>query len=295
MAGLGHAGAEGSQVVVSWPMQGGGLAGIPECKRGGTGSALWRGGGHSTAVGRCRRQTSATPRPASPPAISQPYQSNAHALPRPPAITTPSTLLTSMTAAPALSGTLPIRTTAPHASALQLLFESYRQPPTSSHPDHLYNLALQIAHNLRHQHLWTDVRVYTHSPTTSLALPRPLISGLPPVRLYVHPDEQIALLQKQKDAGKTGMPELRSEREWVLPSHLREKWSLKRFGEVFDAITLVPTTGSGQLLFEEDKDEADVEENEWRKTKRLLLATLDDDSTVVYYIVHNGIVKPRQN
>ena len=29
--------------------------------------------------------------------------------------------------------------------------------------------------------------------------------------------------------------------------------------------------------------------------KRLLLATLDDDSTVVYYIVHDGIVKPRQN
>lgn len=204
-----------------------------------------------------------------------------------------------MTAAPALSGTLPIRTTAPHASALQLLFESYRQSPSSSHPDHLYNLALQIAHNLRHQHLWTDVRIYTHSPTTSLALPRPLISGLPPVRLYVHPDEQIALLQKQKDAGKTGMPELRSEREWVLPSHLREKWSLKRFGEVFDAVTLVPTTGSGQLLFEEDKDEGDAEEaeeeNEWRKTKRLLLATLDDDSTVVYYIVHDGIVKPRQN
>jgi tRNA-splicing endonuclease subunit Sen15 len=53
-------------------------------------------------------------------------------------------------------------------------------------------------------------------------------------------------------------------------------------------------------LFEEDKEmsgeQVEVEEeNEWRKTKRLLLATLDDDSTVVYYIVHDGIVKPRQN
>jgi len=26
-----------------------------------------------------------------------------------------------------------------------------------------------------------------------------------------------------------------------------------------------------------------------------LLATLTDDSTVVYYIMHDGIVKPRQN
>lgn len=196
------------------------------------------------------------------------------------------------------SGALPPKSTVPHPSALQLLFESHPLPRDSPHPSHLYHLALQIAHNLRHQHNWDDVRVYTHSPITSAAFPRPLISGLPPQRLYVHPDEQIALLQKQKEAGKSGMPELRSEREWVLPSHLREKWSLKRFGEVFDGITLVPTGGSGELLFGE-KDEADLPEveeaNEWRKTKRLLLATLDDDSTVVYYIVHDGIVKPRQN
>jgi tRNA-splicing endonuclease subunit Sen15 len=192
---------------------------------------------------------------------------------------------------------LPPKSVVPHPSALQLLFETHRAPRDSPHPSHLYNLALQIAHNLRHQHNWSDVRVYTHSPTTSRAFARPLVSGLPPQRLYVHPDEQIALLQRQKDAGKTGMPELRSEREWVLPSHLREKWSLKRFGEVFDDITMVPAAGCGKLLFEEneDEDEEAGEENQWRTTKRLLLATLDDDSTVVYYIVHDGIVKPRQN
>jgi tRNA-splicing endonuclease subunit Sen15 len=209
---------------------------------------------------------------------------------------------TNMTTTTSPSGTLPPKSSlAPHASALQLLFETHLASPNSPHADHLHNLALQIAHNLRHQHNWTDVRLYSHSPSTHRAFSRPLVSGLPPVRLYVHPDEQIALLQKQKDAGKTGMPELRSEREWVLPSHLREKWSLKRFGEVFDDISMVPSTGSGKLLFEENKEEADElvveagEENEWRKTKRLLLATLDDDSTVVYYIVHDGIVKPRQN
>jgi len=27
----------------------------------------------------------------------------------------------------------------------------------------------------------------------------------------------------------------------------------------------------------------------------VLLATLHDDSTVVYYVMHDGIVKPRQN
>ena len=32
-----------------------------------------------------------------------------------------------------------------------------------------------------------------------------------------------------------------------------------------------------------------------KRLKRVLLATLSDDSTVVYYIVHDEIVKPRQN
>jgi tRNA-splicing endonuclease subunit Sen15, fungi type len=39
------------------------------------------------------------------------------------------------------------------------------------------------------------------------------------------------------------------------------------------------------------------EPNKWRITqpKRVVMAILDDDSTVVYYIVHDGVVKPRQN
>ncbi|KAJ9630820.1 hypothetical protein H2203_001345 [Taxawa tesnikishii (nom. ined.)] len=117
-----------------------------------------------------------------------------------------------------------------------------------------------------------------------------MISGLPPQRLYIHPDEQIALLQAQKAAGGTGMGEVKPEREWVLPSHLREKWSLARFGEIFDGIGMVPPEDA-----QEDDSTQSAEKDEWRTTKRVLLATLDDDSTVVYYIVHDGIVKPRQN
>lgn len=83
------------------------------------------------------------------------------------------------------------------------------------------------------------------------------------------------------------MGEVKAEREWVLPSHLREKWTLRRFGEVFDHIGIVPPDE------EDEKEEQEV--NKWRTTKRVLLATVDDDSTLVYYIVHDGIVKPRQN
>lgn len=206
--------------------------------------------------------------------------------------------------------TLPSR---PAPSALQNLLQSHPIPPTSSHEPHLHHLALQIAHNLRYQHNWSSIRVHyytstslstttttsqTNGSTHAQPLPRPLISGLPPQRLYVHPDEQIALLQAQKKEGKAGLPELKAEREWVLPSHLREKWTLRRFGEVFEGVGRVPGGGEGEMLFEDDEERGEEQEgNEWRDRmpKRLLLATLDDDSTVVYYVVHDGVVKPRQN
>jgi len=143
--------------------------------------------------------------------------------------------------------------------------------------------------------------------TSPKLLPRPLISGLPPIRIYIHPEEQVELLK----AGKKGkeLEEIR-EREWVLPSHIREKWSLRRFAECFDGVGEVPEGGEGVGQVEADGVERrdrgkavegdigpdDVNgENKRRGGKRMLLATVCDDSTVVYYIVHDGIVKPRQN
>lgn len=204
---------------------------------------------------------------------------------------------------------------APSHSALQSLLDKQQVPTGAAHPKHAYQLALQVLHNLQHQHQWTHLNIHTQSPLNAKPLARPLISGLPPQRLYIHPDEQIELLQQQKDAGKKGMPDLRSEREWVLPSHLREGWSLRRFGEIFADIGLEP--GNADEAIDEDaridssKPDAGIagsqqqetpkvasdpgQLNKWRTTKRLLLATLDDDSTVVYYIIHDGLVKPRQN
>ncbi|KAM3415589.1 putative tRNA-splicing endonuclease subunit tsp-1 [Cercospora zeina] len=191
------------------------------------------------------------------------------------------------------------RTPLPPPSALQTLLAKHPPPPSASSDSHF--LAVQIAHNLHYQHLWTHIRIHTHSPTTGADLPRPILSGLPPQRLYVHPDEQIELLQKQKDEGKSGMPELSREREWVLPSHLREHWSLRRFGEIFDTIEAVPRTmkgnhdKSGTLFGELNGDDAALADeldggdavagdegnvNKWRANmpKRLLLATVDNDN-----------------
>ncbi|KAA6407982.1 MAG: trna-splicing endonuclease subunit sen-15 [Lasallia pustulata] len=83
------------------------------------------------------------------------------------------------------------------------------------------------------------------------------------------------------------------EREWVVPTHLREKWSLRRFAEVFDAVGEVPEAragvdvgAEGQRKGAEGKsDGGEGATKKRRGGKRVLLATLNDDSTVVYYIL----------
>ena len=178
---------------------------------------------------------------------------------------------------------------------------------------HLVALARQTLHNLQYQHDWTALHIHHTSSSSSSSFPRPLISGLPPSRIYIHPDEQIAMLRAH-------IPEsaIAIEREWVVPTHLREKWSLAKFAAVFDSIDLVPLPpgeegpggggrsgggdfGGGTI---ENRDEGGEEEEMRRKTigvgtrrggKRVLLGTIGDDSTIVYYLVHEGVVKPRQN
>jgi tRNA-splicing endonuclease subunit Sen15 len=166
------------------------------------------------------------------------------------------------------------------------------------HLPQLQSLAIQIQHNLQHQHHWTDLHVHSHSPLTNEPLPRPLVSGLPPQRIYIHPDEQVELLKEadrerkaNKAAGETGGLQVKAEpeREWILPARLNERWTLRRLAGVFDAITSVPSSPEPAASEPERKD------NPWRTTKRVLLAAVDSDSTVVYYIVHDGVVKPRQN
>ena len=84
--------------------------------------------------------------------------------------------------------------------------------------------------------------------------------------------------------------DLRPQREWVLPTRLREKWSLRKLAEVFDAVEEIPVRSEDNSA---NKDGKGTEKR--RGGKRLLMAIVGDDSTVVYYVIHDGIVKPRQN
>ena len=171
---------------------------------------------------------------------------------------------------------------------------------TSQDPS-FHHLAERVAHNLQHQHQWTEISIHAKSNVVEdCLLPRPIISGLPPQRIYVHPDEQIELLKEESkfaSQGTASKTSLSPEPEWVLPTHLREKWSLKKFAEVFDRISIAPENldnqSSGNAT--DSKSTGQTVTNKWRTTKRVLLATVDDDSTIVYYIIHDGIVKPRQN
>lgn len=179
----------------------------------------------------------------------------------------------------------------PPFSALQETLSASDLNQEFSHPPHLHHLAATILHDLQYQHEWSNLSIHTHSTITKLPLPRPVISGLPPRRAYIHPDEQVEILKAEHASNQK--VEQRPEPEWVLPTQLQEKMSLARFAAVFDSLEVLPPV-DGNVSMEEETTVG----HQWQgksRQKRLLLATLHDDSTVVYYIMHDGIVKPRQN
>ncbi|KAI9045699.1 uncharacterized protein KD926_007000 [Aspergillus affinis] len=186
----------------------------------------------------------------------------------------------------------------------------------SASPNPLSASTIQILHNLQHQHLWTSLKVHdipiptSNPPSTDDASSALfLISGIPPHRVYTHPDEQLYMLQK-------GLREddVELERMFVLPTVHGQSWSLRKLAAVFDSLP----DSAEEDLGDEGEERAGsqngekaaqlAEYYEYRRkarqtgewgTKRLLLAMVDKsmggDGTVVYYIVQEGAVKPRQN
>jgi tRNA-splicing endonuclease subunit Sen15, fungi type len=196
---------------------------------------------------------------------------------------------------------LPDAAAAPLASSLTRLIESHKSRTGQEEEEEspYQNLALQVLHNLQYQHQWTNLEIHRSTTKNSLEtrLSRPLLSGISPKRLYLHPDEQIEIITQERErranrANVETSPEggsnieaeaLQPEGEWVLPTHLREEWTLERFAEIFDMIEAVPPGYEDRVKIK------------WRSTKRVLLAIVQDDSTIVYYFMHDGLVKPRQN
>ncbi|KAL2753835.1 hypothetical protein ACRALDRAFT_2126764 [Sodiomyces alcalophilus JCM 7366] len=144
-----------------------------------------------------------------------------------------------------------------------------------------------VATNLMHQHGWTEIKSHPLRGRDRDAPPRLIISGLPPRRLYIHPDQQIKALKDGYASGHQHIQE--PEFEWVLPLHVTESVTLAAFSAWFDSISALPP---------DTQPESHCDARGWRRSarhKRCLLALLHDDSTVSYYLMHDGIIKPRQN
>lgn len=207
---------------------------------------------------------------------------------------------------------------APRPSSLINLIES-----TSTSENPFAATAIQILHNLQYQHFWTSLQTHnidTNSNSTEIqsqqtpssSTPRHdnipiLISGIPPHRVYTHPDELLYMLEH-------GLREddLKPERVFVIPSVQGQNWSLRRMANAFDALSKIEVVSDEDWSTNENVDadkakkldeyykrreKADLTK-EWGSTGALL-AMVDNrmggEGTVVYYVVQDGEVKPRQN
>jgi tRNA-splicing endonuclease subunit Sen15, fungi type len=163
-----------------------------------------------------------------------------------------------------------------------------------------------VCNNLENQQDWTELRVHddgNNGEDASKKYPRTLLSGLPPRRMYIHPDEQIAVMRAERALGTGERIPQPPEYEWVLPVHLGETPTVGDFSAIFDSIDALPRPngadkGGDAASAPTPTPAADDDWKAWRgsrRAKRLLLAVVQDDSSVVYYFMHDGIVKPRQN
>ncbi|KAL3478735.1 hypothetical protein BJX99DRAFT_256150 [Aspergillus californicus] len=199
---------------------------------------------------------------------------------------------------------LPTPIPTPEPSALTSLVSS---APESDNP--LSHTTYQVLHNLQYQHLWTSLKIHDLSTT----FPVSLISGIPPHRVYTHPDEQLYMVER-------GLREedVELDRMFVLPTVQGQSWSLGKTAAVFDALpepTEEEVEGQTSDVVEDAQQETNAEKaaklaeyyeyrtkarrtGEWGG-KRLLMAMIDKgmggEGTVVYYVAQEGTVKPRQN
>jgi tRNA-splicing endonuclease subunit Sen15 len=188
-------------------------------------------------------------------------------------------------------------------SALQkVLDESGAKTPNEALP-------LEIMHNLRYQHNWTNLEILkrqttprkedvpslnlaaeqrsrspsgiTRKPTSTSSSPT-LLSGHPPKSIYIHPTYQAHLLLQE-----VAVESVQSEIEYVFPLTLGQSFTLRLLQSAFDSIP-----GRESIVGENGFKHQDA--------KRLLLAMrgrqgVGGDGTVNYYVVQEGEVKPRQN
>lgn len=156
----------------------------------------------------------------------------------------------------------------------------------------------------------------SHSPSSSSGTSTPstagdtviLISGLPARHAYMHPDLQNHLVRHGVEEESIPI-----QREFVLPLSLGETWTLGRFCAVFDQlpereaihVRHQPTPNQRPPSREGNRQNGSATNGrptpyQHHDQKRVLLGMKareggGGDGTIVYYIMQEGEVKPRQN
>ncbi|KAK9448338.1 tRNA-splicing endonuclease subunit Sen15 [Limtongia smithiae] len=126
------------------------------------------------------------------------------------------------------------------------------------------DLGHRVKLNLDLHHLWTNLslhRVYVLNSDAFQFLDDGnivFVQGQPPDKLYA--------TDSTEEDGVQPM-------EWVLPVRTESTWSLRKWVAVFESL----------------------EAYQQSPVKRILMGLYTEDSTVVYYFVHNSLIKPRRN
>lgn len=116
-------------------------------------------------------------------------------------------------------------------------------------------LADQVKTNLTHYNLWSDVKSYEIANYDGSNIF--ILDGIPPEKLEVQ--------------------DTKGGREWVIPKlmALKKDLSVKEIENWFVQISHIAESGI--------------------RPPRVTIGLVNDDATIVYYFIHDGIVKPRQN
>ncbi|CDK24402.1 unnamed protein product [Kuraishia capsulata CBS 1993] len=123
-----------------------------------------------------------------------------------------------------------------------------------------------IAQNLVHFHLWTSIQTFPKS--SAKGTPHGVVRGVPPKKL----SETTSISSTgETESSTTDKPDGDTSEEWVLPLSISDKLTVENIEQIFESIRSVGSY----------------------RPKRIIAGLLDDDGSVVYYFIHDGLVKPR--
>jgi tRNA-splicing endonuclease subunit Sen15 len=126
----------------------------------------------------------------------------------------------------------------------------------------------QVKENLLFYNLWTEVSEI-HISNLSL------LEGIPKEPLLTDETEEPSKREDNLyiDSSEDQVVRKSNKKEVVLPYRLDENLTPKQLKSIFD----------------------ELEQVQGQRQRRIIIGIVNDDSTVVYYFIHDGVYKPKKN